>query len=49
MLDYYYEFRGWDRETGVPRREKLEELGLEYVAKELKNLGLLKEESHEEK
>lgn len=42
MLDAYYKFRGWDKETGVPTREKLKELGLEYVAKELENLGLLK-------
>jgi len=35
MLDYYYEFRGWD-ETGVPTRQKLEELGLGYVANRLK-------------
>jgi len=41
MLEYYYELRGWDKETGIPTREKLEELGLEYVAKELENLGKL--------
>jgi aldehyde:ferredoxin oxidoreductase len=41
MLDYYYEFRGWDKETGVPTKEKLEELELGYVAKELESLGML--------
>jgi len=35
MLDYYYEFRGWN-EAGVPTRQKLEELGLGYVADRLK-------------
>lgn len=35
MLDYYYEFRGWDKETGIPKKEVLERLGLNYVAKEL--------------
>lgn len=40
-LDYYYELRGWDKENGIPTRKKLEELGLEYVAKELKKLGKL--------
>lgn len=30
MLDDYYRFRGWDQ-TGVPRREKLFELGLEGI------------------
>jgi aldehyde:ferredoxin oxidoreductase len=28
LLDDYYEARGWDKETGVPRPEKLETLGL---------------------
>jgi len=41
MLDYYYEFRGWDKETGIPTREKLKELELEYVARELENLRKL--------
>ncbi|MBC7263203.1 MAG: aldehyde ferredoxin oxidoreductase family protein [Chloroflexi bacterium] len=42
MLDYYYEFRGWDKGTGIPTRERLENLGLGYVAEELGALGLLK-------
>jgi len=32
MLDEYYRERGWDINTGAPTREKLKELGLEYVA-----------------
>jgi aldehyde:ferredoxin oxidoreductase len=28
MLDEYYRARGWDVETGLPTREKLDELGL---------------------
>ncbi|MEP7135453.1 MAG: aldehyde ferredoxin oxidoreductase family protein [Chloroflexota bacterium] len=35
MLSAYYEARGWDRETGKPSREKLIELGLEDIAKDL--------------
>ena len=35
MLDAYYRARGWDTETGKPSREKLLELGLEGVAKDL--------------
>jgi aldehyde:ferredoxin oxidoreductase len=35
MLDDYYRHRGWDVETGVPTREKLEELGLQDVADRL--------------
>jgi aldehyde:ferredoxin oxidoreductase len=35
MKDEYYDIRGWDKETGVPTREKLEELGLSDVADEV--------------
>ncbi len=34
-MDDYYNARGWDLETGIPKREKLEELGLKYLADEL--------------
>jgi aldehyde:ferredoxin oxidoreductase len=35
MLNAYYEARGWDQESGKPSKEKLIELGLEDVAKEI--------------
>lgn len=35
MKDAYYDFRGWDRLTGVPTREKLQELGLEELIPDL--------------
>ncbi len=35
MKDEYYEIRGWDKETGIPTREKLVELGLEDIADEV--------------
>jgi aldehyde:ferredoxin oxidoreductase len=35
LLDRYYELRRWEKKTGNPTREKLEELGLESVANEL--------------
>jgi aldehyde:ferredoxin oxidoreductase len=35
MLDEYYTARGWDLHTGIPTREKLEELGLGYAAEKL--------------
>ena len=35
MLAAYYEARGWDWETGKPTREKLLELGLNEVVKDL--------------
>jgi aldehyde:ferredoxin oxidoreductase len=41
LLDSYYELRGWNKKTGHPRKEKLEELGLEFVANELAKTGLL--------
>jgi aldehyde:ferredoxin oxidoreductase len=30
LLDAYYEFRGWDK-NGIPTKEKLKELGLDWV------------------
>ncbi|RLG46670.1 MAG: aldehyde:ferredoxin oxidoreductase [Thermoproteota archaeon] len=41
MLREYYELRGWDVETGLPTREKLEQLGLWDVADELERMGRL--------
>lgn len=40
MLDEYYEYREWNKE-GVPTKEKLEKLGLQYVAKDLEVRGLI--------
>lgn len=37
----YYEFRGWDVESGLPTAAKLKELQLEDVASDLKGRGLL--------
>jgi aldehyde:ferredoxin oxidoreductase len=34
-IDTYFEMCGWDVESGVPTREKLEELGLDWVADQL--------------
>jgi aldehyde:ferredoxin oxidoreductase len=39
MLDEYYRARGWDVETGLPTRAKLEELGLNDAAEELAELN----------
>jgi aldehyde:ferredoxin oxidoreductase len=41
MLDHWYELRGWSKETGIPTREKLRELGLDNAVRELKQRGLL--------
>jgi len=39
----YYELRGWDAESGLPTRKGLDELGLNDVAEDLKNRGLLRD------
>ncbi|MFC1593266.1 aldehyde ferredoxin oxidoreductase C-terminal domain-containing protein, partial [Candidatus Omnitrophota bacterium] len=38
ILNLFYEQKGWDRRTGIPTRDKLEELGLTYVADDLEKL-----------
>jgi aldehyde:ferredoxin oxidoreductase len=35
VKDEYYQFMGWDPKTGIPTRERLEELDLRDVANEL--------------
>ena len=35
LLDPYYELRGWDKETGKPTQQKLKELGLDDVIKDI--------------
>jgi len=39
MLDEYYRLRGWD-ENGIPKKEKLKELGLDDVADALDKKGV---------
>ncbi|MBI4186158.1 MAG: aldehyde ferredoxin oxidoreductase family protein [Chloroflexi bacterium] len=47
MLSRYYELHGWDPETGIPRRDTLEELGLKDVADDLERNGIrLGEDGH---
>jgi aldehyde:ferredoxin oxidoreductase len=38
----YYGLRGWDITSGLQTKTKLQELGLEDIAKELEGLGLLR-------
>lgn len=45
MLDDYYQERGWDTETGVPTKAKLEELSLRDVAADLDKLGVYRKNS----
>ncbi|MES0361812.1 MAG: aldehyde ferredoxin oxidoreductase family protein [Anaerolineales bacterium] len=35
MKDAYYDFRGWDKVTGIPMPEKLSDLGLEDLVEDL--------------
>ncbi|MEI8004555.1 MAG: aldehyde ferredoxin oxidoreductase C-terminal domain-containing protein, partial [Methanothrix sp.] len=41
MLDQYYELRGWDKNTGIPSKEKLIELGLEDIADDMDKYNLI--------
>jgi len=41
MLDDYYRFRGWDKDSGLPTKKKLLELGLSDIANELEGMGKL--------
>lgn len=42
LLSTYYKFKGWNM-SGIPTREKLEELDLGYVAEDLIQRGILKD------
>lgn len=39
-LDAYYEFKGWNMD-GIPTKETLEKLGLEFVAEDFEKRGIL--------
>jgi hypothetical protein len=41
LLDDYYEERGWDVKTGIPREKTPVELGLDDVAQDLRRRGFL--------
>jgi aldehyde:ferredoxin oxidoreductase len=40
MLDAYYEFKGWNHE-GIPFKETLDKLGLDYVSEDFVQRGIL--------
>ncbi len=40
LLDTYYKFKGWNNE-GIPTKESLDELGLDYVSQDLIQRGIL--------
>jgi aldehyde:ferredoxin oxidoreductase len=41
MLDEYYNARNWEVETGIPKEEKLRELGLNEIIKDLKKRKII--------
>jgi aldehyde:ferredoxin oxidoreductase len=43
LLDEYYKFKGWDNQ-GIPTKESLHELGMDYVAEDLDQRGIIKNE-----
>jgi aldehyde:ferredoxin oxidoreductase len=49
MLDEYYDYRGWDSNTGFQTRSRLEELGLEDIADVLEKEGVLSLKKPEDK
>mgnify|MGYP000032263756 CR=1 FL=1 len=40
LLDEYYKYKGWNKE-GIPTKETLEKLGLDYVGEDLVRRGIL--------
>jgi hypothetical protein len=42
LLDAYYEFKGWNRD-GIPTRQTLHELDLDFVAEDFLERGILQE------
>ncbi|MBE0577106.1 MAG: aldehyde dehydrogenase [Desulfuromonadales bacterium] len=42
LLDMYYEFKGWNND-GIPTKETLDKLGLEYVSNDFIQRGILPE------
>ncbi len=43
LLDEYYKFKGWNNQ-GIPTKESLHELDLAYVAEDLEQRGIIKNE-----
>jgi aldehyde:ferredoxin oxidoreductase len=43
LLDEYYKFKGWNNQ-GIPTKESLHELALDYVSEDLERRGILKNE-----
>ncbi len=42
LLDEYYKFKGWDHQ-GIPTKESLHDLGMDYVAEDFEQRGIIKD------
>jgi aldehyde:ferredoxin oxidoreductase len=41
LLDAYYKFKGWNKD-GIPTKETLHELGLDYISQDFERRGIIK-------
>jgi len=41
LLDAYYKFKGWNKD-GIPTKETLHELGMDYISEDLEQRGIIK-------
>jgi hypothetical protein len=46
MKSEYYELRGWGIQSGLPKLDRLKELGLEDIAEDLQKKDLLAGKEH---
>jgi aldehyde:ferredoxin oxidoreductase len=47
LLDAYYEFKGWNNE-GIPTKETLDKMGLDYVSEDFEQRGILTDGKNED-
>jgi benzoyl-CoA reductase subunit BamB len=48
LLDAYYKFKGWNND-GIPTKETLHELGMDYVTEDFEQRGILKNEKSQQR
>ena len=47
LLDDYYKFKGWTKD-GIPTKKTLDDLGMEYISKDLIQRGILEDNENRE-
>jgi aldehyde:ferredoxin oxidoreductase len=45
LLDAFYKFKGWNND-GIPTKESLHELGMDYIIKDFEQRGIIKNEQN---